>query len=69
MGSPADCVLCRDETPASLTVTYGKEAYAGIRRDTLTPRPTLWRWAPSPPPSRPAAPRTSHSFLAALGSM
>jgi threonine synthase len=41
-----DCDRCRGEAPASLTVTYAKEAFARVGRDTLTPGPTLWRWAP-----------------------
>jgi threonine synthase len=43
----SDCDRCRGEAPASLTVTYGKDALSGVRREALTAGPpTLWRWAP-----------------------
>lgn len=43
----SDCVRCRAEAPASLTVTYDKDAFFSVRREALAAGPpTLWRWAP-----------------------
>ncbi len=43
----SDCDRCHGEAPASLTVTYSKDAFSGVRREALAAGPpTLWRWAP-----------------------
>ena len=43
----SDCDRCHPEAPASLTVTYDKDAFSSVRREALAAGPpTLWRWAP-----------------------